>query len=106
MQSVEPEENGEYQILDVSDFKSPKGDKGIRVKLASLDINDKKDYSTILWVREEIGTKSKLGAFLVALAELDENGQPTKTNTDGWNGTKIHFIRWTDKKREIEVIED
>lgn len=103
----EPIEDGEYQILNVDNFTSPKGDKGLKVTMASLDKSDKKDYSTILWVRPDTGLRSKLGAFIKALSEIDEEtGQPTITNTDHWLGQKISFVIWEDKKREIRVLPD
>lgn len=104
----EIQKDGEYKILDVSDYESPKGDKGLRIKLVSLDDKDKKDYSTILWMRdlENIGRNSKLGSFIYALAEIDaKTGQPKDgINTDNWQGVNIRVVSWEERNREIQVI--
>lgn len=98
---------GKYQIIAIDDFKSPKGDLGLKVQLVSMDKSDKTDYSTILWKRPQIGIKSKLGAFINALAEYnEETGEITKVNTDTWVGICILAKRWNDKDREIEVISE
>jgi hypothetical protein len=105
LQQHEPEEGMEYTIIDVSDFVSPKGDKAFKVILNSFDKEDKTEYATILWKRDQIGAKSKLGAFIIALAKINENGQPVQnSNTDEWLNVNIRFIHWSDKNREIKVI--
>lgn len=99
------EKDGEYKILDVADFKSPKGDKGLKVTMNSLNEKDKKVYSTILWTRENAGINSKLGAFIIALAEVNlETGKVVSNNTDDWIGAQIRVIEWEERKRKIEVI--
>lgn len=104
----EIEKDGEYKIIDVSEYESPKGDKGLRIKLVALDETDKKDYSTILWMRDlkNIGKNSKLGAFINALTEINPNtGQPKQgVNTDKWQGINIRVVSWEERNREIQVI--
>lgn len=103
---MEPQENSEYKIIDVSQFVSPKGDKGLKVILNSTYKTDKKEYATILWTHESAGIKSKIGAFIVALEKLDETGQPEKTiDTNAWLGTTIRIVRWQNSDREIEVVD-
>ena len=94
-------ENAKYKIVGVEEFVSPENQKGIKVKCKSLNENDKDKYATILWVRDNVGINSKLGAFIVALSEIDNDGKPIVTDAQTWVNRDIIVKSWKDKEREI-----
>lgn len=97
----------DYVIIDVSDFTSPKNDKGYKVTLNSTNPKDKQVYSSILWIRPKVGLNSKLGAFICALSEFSEDGDLVPNyNTDTWLNRKIHVDKWTEKNRKVTALED
>ena len=82
-----------YKIKDTEEFTSElKGYKGIRV---ILEAEDGKLLAIPLWLREQVGRKSKLGAFLALLGD----------NTAKWKGKKIQFVSWEQGKRIIKEAE-
>jgi len=87
----EPEPNKEYKITKV---ESGKGQYGEYIRV-TLEDNDKKQYSTALWIKDTVSAKSKAGAFAIALG----------TNPETWEGKTIKIISWTAKNREIQAIE-
>lgn len=99
-------EKQKYKIVDVEEFESPKEkQKGIKVKCASLNTEDKSKYSCILWKREQVGVNSKLGAFIVALSEIDNEGVPIQTDLKKWIGRTFLVVSWKEKQREISAID-
>ena len=84
----EPEPNKEYKITKVEQGKGQYGEY-IRV---TLEDNDKKQYSTALWIKDTVSAKSKAGAFAIALGN----------NPEEWEGKRIKIISWTAKNREIQ----
>jgi len=54
---------------------------GIRVSLVDKEGNE---YATMLWLRDTVGQRSKLGAFITALGD----------DTDEWIGKWIRFVSW------------
>ena len=81
-----------YVVLTVEGFTSEvQGFVGYRV---TLDGGKDNTIALPLWQRGTVGTKSKLGSFIIALG----------TNTDNWIGKTIRFKSWIEKKREIEVV--
>ena len=87
----EPESGKEYVITKVEQQKGQYGEY-IRV---TLEDNDKKQYSTALWIKDTVSAKSKVGAFAIALGN-----DPTT-----WEGKRIKIISWTAKNREIQAID-
>jgi hypothetical protein len=67
------------------------GYKGVRVVVEDEKGNQ---YGEMLWIREQVGTRTKLGTFLTALGN----------DTRNWIGKKIHVITWKPKDREIEAL--
>jgi len=61
---------------------------GVRVVLQD---DNGVEYSEVLWKRNEVGPKSKLGAFILELGD----------NTDDWVGKRIKILVWKEKAREI-----
>jgi hypothetical protein len=55
---------------------------------------NKREYATMLWFRDTVGPRSKLGAFIVVLG----------TDISKWVGKKIKIVSWTDRNREIMVV--
>jgi hypothetical protein len=78
-------------ITNVESIKTTKGD-GIRVTFQDSYNNE---YNTMLWVKEQVGSKSKLGAFITTLG-LNENE---------WVGKKIKIVAWGKADRQIELAE-
>jgi hypothetical protein len=78
-------------IKSVETVKTTKGD-GIRVIFEDSYGNE---YGTMLWVKEQVGNKSKLGAFITVLG----------TNENEWVGKKIKIVAWGKADRQIELAE-
>lgn len=81
-----------YTITQVTTTKTRFGD-GIRIQLTDDNGNV---YEDILWLKAEVGEKSKLGAFIKTLGN-DENQ---------WVGKHIILEDWSDKNRTVSVIEE
>lgn len=97
----------DYVIIEVADFISPKNDKGYKVTLNSTDPKDKQVYSCILWVRPKVGLNSKLGAFICAMSDFNEDGELVPNyDTDTWLNRTIHVEKWADKSRKVSALED
>jgi len=69
-----------------------RGFEGIRVTAVDDDGNE---YAEMLWLREVVGPTSKLGTFIVKLGN-----KPAK-----WVGKRIRIVSWTQRNRQIEVVE-
>jgi len=65
--------------------------KGVRV---IFEDEDKVQYATMLWLRDQVGPQSKIGAFIVTL------GKNIKT----WKGKKIVIREWRTGRRQIELV--
>jgi len=83
-----------YRIISVSQFTSElRNFPGLRVELDG-GVND--HIVVTPWLRETVGRKSKIGAFILALGN----------DTDQWIGKVIIFRRWESRNREIEVVKE
>lgn len=101
---VEPEEGKIYIIGETEQIKTPvQGFTGLRISMKSIKKDDDEQYATVLWLRDEAGKKSKLGAFLDAFGTFFDN-EDEVMETENWVGHEIRFISWMPKKREIAVI--
>jgi len=69
-----------------------RGFEGVRVTAVDDAGNE---YAEMLWKRSSVGAKSKLGCFIAVLGK----------NTDAWIGKRIRIIRWSEKDREIQLVE-
>ena len=78
-------------IKSVETVKTAKGE-GLRVAFEDSYGNE---YATMLWIKEQVGNKSKLGAFISVLG----------TNENEWVGKKIKVIAWTTADRQIELVD-
>jgi len=86
------EEGGIYEITKAEMVTTiVRGFKGVRVTLKDEKGNE---YAEMLWIREVVGPRSKLGAFIEALGD-----ELTK-----WVGKKIFISRWRSGDRYIEVL--
>ena len=82
-----------YKILSEETVKTPlQGYDGIRVKLEDVPTGEL--YGTMLWVRPEVGKRSKLGTFMDVLGY----------DTVKWVGKTIEVVSWSDKDREIKKL--
>lgn len=92
-QFPEPLEGRTYTITGVEMFTSKvQSYKGLRVTM----VDDPGNMVVApLWLRDEAGQRSKLGAFITALG----------ANTDNWINKKIKFLSWRPKDREIQVVQ-
>jgi len=80
-----------------------KGYDGVRVVLSNTNCEecgkaqglDTNDHAGMLWLRDNVGQKSKLGAFIIALGD----------DTDNWVGKKIVIKTWQSKARAIQVLD-
>ena len=89
----EPEEGKEYKIVSAELVTTAvQGFKGVRVILEDDEGNQ---YATMLWLRERVGSTSKLGAFIAVLGR----------NTDDWIGKRIRIVRWRHRSRQVEVVQ-
>ena len=89
----EPEEGKEYVIKSAELVTTAvRGFKGVRVIMEDDEGNE---CATMLWLRERVGSTSKLGAFIAALGR----------DTDSWGGKRIRIVRWRHRSREIEVVQ-
>jgi len=68
------------------------GYNGVRCRVK--DDADGQEYGEMLWIRPEMGTKSKLGAFMAVLG----------SETDNWLHKRVRILRWADKDRDIEEV--
>lgn len=86
--------------------------KGVRVGLAEVDNknelmkdleanDDGETNSTMLWIQDAVGTKTKLGSFMVGLGSEEEPEQ----DTDKWVNRHIEVIAWRRANREIKVVD-
>ena len=81
--------NKDYLIMSVEEFTSDvQGFFGWRV---ILDGGSNNLLAIALWVRDIVGRKSKLGAFIETLGN----------DPDGWVGKIIRFVSWVAKERAI-----
>ena len=67
------------------------GYDGVRV---ILEDEQKNQYGEMLWLREQVGTRTKLGAFIITLGN----------DIRKWIGKKIRIVSWKPKDRKIEVL--
>lgn len=82
----------EYSIVSVEEFVSDVQQfYGWRV---TLDGGSDNLLAFALWVRDIVGRKSKLGAFIAALGN----------DPDEWAGHIIKITRWVERDRAIEVV--
>jgi len=65
--------------------------KGVRVM---FEDERKEQYATMLWLRDQVGPGSKIGAFIVLL------GKNIKT----WKGKKIIIREWRAGRRTVELV--
>lgn len=101
---VEPEEGKSYIIGDTEEIKTPvQGFTGLRISMKSVKKDDEENYATVLWLRDEAGKKSKLGAFLDAFTNFFDT-EAEAMETENWVGHEIRFVVWKSKNREITVI--
>jgi len=88
----EPEEGHTYRIEKVEHVKTPiQGLEGWRVTLK--DVNDGSLHATMLWKREKVGERSKLGAFLSTLGN----------RTSEWIGKTVEFVSWKPRSRNLRL---
>jgi hypothetical protein len=91
----EPEEGKVYRIESVEYVETPlQGLKGWRVTLREVSTGTL--YVSVLWKRDRVGSKSKLGCFIAVLGN----------KTDNWTGKTIKFVSWKPKDRRIELAEE
>jgi hypothetical protein len=91
----EPEEGKVYRIESVEYVETPlQGLKGWRVTLR--DVSTGTMHATMLWKRERVGSKSKLGCFIAVLGN----------QTDNWTGKTVRFVSWKPKDRKIQLAEE
>ena len=105
--SIEPEEGKVYIIKDVEEVTTAvRGYKGLRVVLEPerRAKDDRNTYATMLWYRERVGTASKLGAFISAFREFFGD-DASAYKTENWINHKIRVITWTQRRRELKVVE-
>jgi hypothetical protein len=67
-----------------------RGLRGVRVTIKG---DDGREYAEMLWLREQFGRGSKLGAFVTALG----------ANLKEWIGKRIRIVSWKPRDRRIEV---
>jgi len=67
------------------------GYNGVRCRIKA---DDGTEYSEMLWVRGEIGIKSKLGSFMSVFG----------SDTDLWLHKRVRILRWADKDRDVEEV--
>jgi len=86
--------------------------KGVRVGLVEVDNenvpipdletnNDGETNSSMLWIQDECGTKTKLGSFMVGLGSVENPQQ----DTDEWVNHYIEIVAWSRANREIKVVD-
>lgn len=86
-----PEVGKTYHIKEVEQFTSAvRGFKGLRVTMHG---RDGKEYVESLWLRDVVGTRSKLGSFISVLGK----------DTDSWVDKSITFLSWRQGDRNIEL---
>lgn len=68
-----------------------RGFRGVRVTVKGEDGNE---YAEMLWMRETVGSKSKIGAFINALGR----------DLSKWAGKKIRIVAWRPRDREVVVV--
>lgn len=98
-------EKAKYEVVGVESFTSPQNQTGIKVKCKSINPEDKTKYATILWQRDNVGVLSKLGAFVVGLSEIDNEGNPIQKDAKDWIGRKFVVVSWAEKNRQIQSID-
>lgn len=69
-----------------------RGLRGVRVEFEDGKGNR---YATMLWIRERVGDKSKLGAFIKVLGKRPST----------WVGKKVRIKKWSPREREVELVE-
>ena len=69
-----------------------RGLRGVRVEFEDSKGNR---YATMLWIRERVGDKSKLGAFIKVLGK----------RPSAWVGKKVRIKKWSPREREVELVE-
>lgn len=113
-----PEEGKNYLISDAelttTDIRSytavrvtlKEVGKGKPYKLAKED-GEPIEKVTMLWVREQVGAKSKMGCFLSAFRDFFAGGEHENdfNDTDYWKGHHIHVLAWKEREREIKVLD-
>ncbi|MBA7690389.1 hypothetical protein ES703_98915 [subsurface metagenome] len=110
--SEEPKDGQSYIITATEETKTAvQAFVAIRVTLTPTGAKEKKrlkeadtDCVSMLWMRDEAGERSKLGAFLSAFTSFlgDED---EALDTDNWIKHEIRIISWKPKAREIVVIQ-
>ena len=103
---VEPREGGRYTITAVEEVTTAvRGYKGLRVSMKNAtDKNDTETYTTMLWLRETAGLRSKLGAFIAAFTKF-LGDEEKALDPDNWIGHTIYVVSWQERNREIRVVE-
>lgn len=112
----EPEVGEIYQIVNV-DEKVQKGFKGINIEFTpkkQTDENVKRQYRVTAWLgqNDTVGTRSKLGAFIVAFTnyfETETKGDLDEAlgmaqDTSNWVSHFVKIVAWKDKNRELKVV--
>lgn len=80
------------EIIAAEEIKTAvQGYNGIRCKIKS---DEGEEYAEMLWIRGEIGIKSKLGAFMTTLG----------SDTDLWLHKKVRILKWEAKDRDLEEV--
>jgi len=80
-----------------------RGYDGVRVVLSNTNCEEcgrtqgleTNEHADMLWLRDNVGQKSKLGAFIIALGD----------DTDTWVGKRIVIKTWQSKVRAIQVLD-
>ena len=67
------------------------GYNGVRCRIKG---DNEIEYGEMLWIRAEVGTKSKLGAFMSVFG----------SDTDLWLKKRVRILRWADKDRDVEEV--
>jgi len=104
---VEPNKGENYKVISVEEIKTAvQGFTGLRVKLEpdKRKANDENEYTSMIWMREEAGIKSKLGAFIAAFADFYNGDEEKAINTDNWLGHVIRVVNWEPRARELRVL--
>lgn len=93
-----PKAGGKYEITEAKqqeiDIGNNQKKSAISVTMKSTDKTDTNVYTESLWLSDTASSTSKLGSFLVALGN----------DTKDWIGKTVLFREWSNRNREIEVI--
>jgi len=80
------------EIVGAEEIKTAvSGYNGVRCRIKG---DDGIEYAEMLWVRAEVGPRSKIGAFLLAFG----------SDTDLWLHKRVRILKWEAKDRDIEEV--